>query len=408
MAFQQKRRSFSGRRNFHTKNNNFRGGNNRRRGPKKEDIDPSKFIQKAVSQDEAPYEAKNAFASLPVIDTLRENIEKKGFTIPSPIQDQAILPALDGRDIIGIANTGTGKTLAFAIPVLQKLLTDKRSCALIMAPTRELAEQILKECKIFFQGKKIHHALLIGGMPMRAQLKDLAYRPQLVIGTPGRIKDHLERETIKLRFFNILVLDEVDRMLDMGFMNDMKIILSNLAPIKQSFFFSATMDPKVRTLIDEFSNDPLFISVKTGNTTDQVEQNVIHYTTPEDKKEKLFTLLEEHRGKRMLIFDETKHGAEKLSKEILAKGLPAEAMHGNKSQSQRKRILEKFRQGRTKILVATDVAARGIDVDDISYVINYATPQSYSDYVHRIGRAGRANNKGYALTFLPQTKRRFR
>jgi superfamily II DNA/RNA helicase len=407
MAYRPTNRSGSGRRNFSSKNR-FQGGNNRRRGPQKENIDPSKFIQKAISQEEAPYEAKNTFADLPVIDTLRENIEKKGFTTPSPIQDQAILPALEGRDIIGIANTGTGKTLAFAIPVLQRLLTDKRAHALIMAPTRELAEQILKECQIFFRGKKIHHALLIGGMPMRAQLKDLGYRPQLVIGTPGRIKDHLERETIKLRFFNLLVLDEVDRMLDMGFMNDMKTILSRLAPIKQSFFFSATMDPKVRTLIDEFSNDPLLISVKTGNTTDQVEQNVIHYSTPEDKKAKLFTILEEHRGERILIFDETKHGAEKLSKIIIAEGFPAEAMHGNKSQSQRKRILDKFRAGRTKILVATDVAARGIDVDNITHVINYATPQSYSDYVHRIGRAGRANNKGYALTFLPEPRRRFR
>jgi superfamily II DNA/RNA helicase len=397
MSYSQQRRSSSSRRNFGPKKR-FSGA---RRGPKKESIHPSKFIQKATTTSEIAYQPKHSFEDFPLAKTLAGNLIRRKFSTPSPIQDQTILPAIEGRDIIGIADTGTGKTLAFALPVLHKLIMDKRSHALIIAPTRELAEQILTECKTLIEGEHIRHALLIGGMPMYKQFKELSGRPQLVIGTPGRIKDHLERETIALRFFNLFVLDEVDRMLDMGFVKDIQTIMSKLAPTRQSFFFSATMVPKVRTLIDEFSNDPLFVSVKTGSTSDHVEQNVIHYSTTEDKWEKLTAILEANASERILIFEETKRGAERLGKSLISEGFSAEAIHGNKSQPQRKRILEKFRAGKTRVLVATDVAARGIDVADIAYVINYSTPNSYSDYVHRIGRAGRAGKTGFALTFLP-------
>jgi len=394
MTYQRSRRPVRGRRNFSARRPA------RSRGPKKENIHPSKFIQPARSAEAVAYEPQHVFRDFKVTDALHKNIEKKGFTTPSPIQDQTIAPALEGRDIIGIANTGTGKTLAFALPMLHKLLTDQRAHALVIAPTRELAEQILHECETFFRGEKLFHALLIGGTSMQRQFRDLSRRPRLVIGTPGRIKDHVERETIKLRFFNILVLDEVDRMLDMGFVNDMRKIMGELNDVKQSFFFSATMDTRVRTLIDEFSNDPLYVSVKTGNTTDQVEQNVVHCSSVDDKIEKLVTILEANAEGKILIFNETKWGSDKLSKELMRRGFSSDAMHGNKSQSQRQRILEKFKSGRINILVATDVAARGIDVTGITHVINYSTPNSYSDYVHRIGRAGRAGQKGYALTFI--------
>lgn len=403
MSYAPRRRFSRPKRNFNPRK---RFSGNTRRGPKKESIHPSKFIQKATPSAEHTYQTQHAFGDFPLARTLAGNLVRRKFSTPSPIQDQTILPALEGRDIIGIADTGTGKTLAFSLPVLHKLIMDKKSHALIIAPTRELAEQILTECKKLIEGERLRYALLIGGMPMYKQLKELSGRPQLVIGTPGRIKDHLDRETISLRFFNLFVLDEVDRMLDMGFVRDIRTIMSRLAPVRQSFFFSATMVPKVRTLIDEFSNDPLFVSVKTGNTSDQVEQNIVHYSSAEDKWKKLTAILEANAPEKMLIFEETKRGANTLGKKLLAQGFSADAIHGNKSQPQRKRILDKFRTGKTRILVATDVAARGIDVADIAYVINYATPQSYSDYVHRIGRAGRAGKQGFALTFLPSRESR--
>jgi superfamily II DNA/RNA helicase len=307
---------------------------------------------------------------------------------------------MKGKDIIGIANTGTGKTLAFAIPVLHQLLMDRRSHALVVAPTRELAQQILEELQSLAKGGKIPWALLIGGTPMRPQFRDLSHFPRIVVGTPGRIKDHLERKTLRLNAFNSVVLDEVDRMLDMGFIDDMRGILSNLSFQRQSFFFSATMNDKVRTLIREFSNEPITVSVSTGNTSDNVEQNIVKYRSREDKVEKLHSFLVEKRDEKILIFDETKRGVDVLSKELFQRGFAVEATHGNKTQGQRQRVLSRFRSGQVKILVATDVAARGIDVADITYVINYSTPQSYSDYIHRIGRAGRAGKMGYALTFI--------
>ena len=393
-------------RRFSPKNTSFRGKRTfgTKRKFEKENIDPSKFIKKAVTEEVSSYEASHTFSDFSFVPSLSEKLSLKGFTAPSPIQDQTIAPALEGRDIIGIANTGTGKTLAFALPILHKLLTDRKAHTLILAPTRELSEQIFTQCVDLLEGERIHHALLIGGVPIRKQLKDLSYRPRLVIGTPGRVKDHIERETIALRFFNLFVLDEVDRMLDMGFVKDIRLIMEDLSQTRQSFFFSATMDKRVRTLIDEFSNDPLYISVKTGTTTDQVEQNVIHYSTVEEKIEKLEAVLEANATGKFLIFEETKRSVERLGKDLLSKGFLADSMHGDKSQSQRKQILKKFRIGRTRILVATDVAARGIDIADITHIINYTTPQTYSDYVHRIGRAGRAGKKGYALTFLPTKK----
>jgi len=412
MAYQKKRRSSFGRQSFGTKlrsQGGSRGGSRggfRSRGPKKENIHPSKFIKAAVGvTQEEEYVAKNTFRDFRVDGLLHRNIEKKGFTIPSPIQDQAIEPALLGRDVIGIANTGTGKTLAFAIPILHKLLSSPRSKAIVMAPTRELAQQILEECNILSQGGRIFHALLIGGAPMRPQFRDLSRRPRLVIGTPGRIKDHLERETLKLDTFDMIVLDEVDRMLDMGFVHDMRTILGNVAKERQSFFFSATMDAKVRTLITEFSKDPVHVSVKTGDTCENVDQNIVHYTSSSDKIENLHSLLIQNKEGKALIFEETKRGVDVLSKALCERGFSADSIHGNKSQGQRQRALSQFKRGNTSILVATDVAARGLDVSDITHVINYSTPQSYSDYVHRIGRAGRAGKKGFALTFIQKRGR---
>ncbi len=375
-------------------------GGGGRRGPRKENIHPSKFIKKAQSVEVAEYKSQHKFADFAVLPLLARNIAVRGFESPSPIQDQAIPAGLKGRDIIGIANTGTGKTVAFLVPVLNRLLSNDNSRVLIMAPTRELAQQILDECKIFAQGGNLNWAILIGGAPMRPQLRDLSRNPRIIIGTPGRIKDHMERGSLDLREFDTAVLDEVDRMLDMGFVQDMRVILTKLATERQSFFFSATMDTKVRSLINEFARDPLTISVKTGDTSDNVDQDIIHYRGNEEKLDKLHEVLIKEPDTKFLIFDETKRGVDRLSKELRERGFWVDSIHGDKSQGQRQRALNKFKENKINILVATDVAARGIDVPDITHVINYATPQSYSDYVHRVGRAGRAGRTGSALTFI--------
>lgn len=374
-----------------------RSGGNKRRG---EYIDPARFVRKATVQDMPVYDAVHTFDDFKVDALLKANIAAKGYTIPSPIQDQTIPLGLAGKDVIGIASTGTGKTAAFALPILNALMTQPSSKVLIVAPTRELAQQIEDECRSIARGSGLSGALLIGGTSMGPQLRDLRSNPRIVIGTPGRIKDHMERGTLKLEQFNFVVLDEVDRMLDMGFIIDVSFILKALAPVRQSFFFSATMEPKVQNLIQTFSNDPQTVSVKTSESSENVNQDVVRYMSPYDKMDKLQDILIKEDVSKVIIFDETQRSVEKLSNELIARGFSADAIHGGKTQGQRQRALDSFKASKTKILVATDVAARGIDVADISHVINYTQPQSYQDYVHRIGRAGRAGKIGNALTFV--------
>lgn len=373
---------------------------NNRRGPKKDNIHPSRFIKAARPVEVEVYTPQNSFADFAVADLLKANIARKGFVDPSPIQDQAIPAGLSGQDVIGIANTGTGKTAAFAIPVLNRLINDKSAHVLIMAPTRELAQQIEEECRQIGKGSGVMGALLIGGAAMGPQLRDLRNRPRIVIGTPGRIKDHTERGSLNLSRFNMVVLDEVDRMLDMGFIGDMEIILGQLAPVRQSFFFSATLDNRVSGLIERFVNEPITISVKTGETSDNVEQNVVRYRSNGEKITHLHDVLISEAGLKALVFDDTQRSVERLSQELVNRGFSADSIHGGKSQSQRQRALKRFKSSEVTILVATDVAARGIDVADVTHVINYSTPQTYDDYVHRIGRAGRAGRTGQALTFV--------
>lgn len=373
----------------------------RRGAPGKENIHPSRFIKPAKSVEQADYVAINKFSDFAIADLLQTNLVTKGFTTPSPIQDQSIPVALAGKDIIGIANTGTGKTIAFALPVLQRLITNKQSRVLIMAPTRELAQQIEDEIRIVAKTSGLSGAVLIGGTAMGPQLRDLRSNPRIIIGTPGRIKDHLERGSLQISNVDTVVLDEVDRMLDMGFVHDMRHILGKVAPKRQSFFFSATMDAKVRELIGQFANEPVLISVKTGDTTDTVEQNVVTYSSKEQKVDKLHNLLIS-KDVKALVFDDTQRSVERLSQDLQARGFSADAIHGGKSQGQRQRALKRFVTNEVNVLVATDVAARGIDVSDITHVINYSTPKSYDDYVHRIGRAGRAGRTGYALTFIEE------
>lgn len=384
-----------GRRSF--SNSNRRQGGNKRRG---QYIDPALFVKIAQPVSAEEYTPQNRFEDFEVNDAIKRNLIAKGYVYPTPIQDKSIPAILQGKDLIGIANTGTGKTAAFAVPLLHKLMENKGSKALIVAPTRELAQQIEQQCKIIARGSGLFGALLIGGSSMGLQLRDLKHKPGIVIGTPGRIIDHMNRGTLNLSSFNYVVLDEVDRMLDMGFIDDVRSILNSLASQRQSLYFSATLDNRVRGLINTFSNDPVMISVKTGNTSDNVHQDIVRYLHNHDKINKLQEILGKQEVGKIIVFDETQRSVERLSGELSSRGFNADAIHGGKTQGQRERALRRFKKSEIDILVATDVAARGIDVKDITHVINYSTPQSYQDYTHRVGRAGRAGKTGYALTFV--------
>lgn len=380
--------------------NNSRPRPNKSRQPKKAYIHPSRFVQSAKPRSDEVYQPVHNFSDFALDSLLNKNLTSMGLRTPSPIQDEAIPHGLAGKDVVGIANTGTGKTAAFAIPVLNKLINNPKSRAIILAPTRELAEQIERHFRRLGQGSGLFGALLIGGTAMGPQLGDLRRNPSIIIGTPGRIKDHLGRGSLNISDCDVVVLDEVDRMLDMGFINDIKSILSQASASRQSFYFSATLDSKVKGIIEDFSKDPVYISVKEGETSSNVDQNVITYNTGENKVDKLHNILISNPAMKTIIFDDTHRSVEKLSKELLSRGFLAGSIHGGKTQSQRQRALQKFKTNEITVLVATDVAARGLDVRDITHVINFSVPGSYDDYVHRIGRTGRAGRVGHALTFV--------
>ncbi|MCA9331406.1 DEAD/DEAH box helicase [Candidatus Saccharibacteria bacterium] len=389
-----KRSAFGGRRrNYRTTPKH----NKRRHG---QYIDPARFVKTARPVEAESYEALHKFSDFAINDLLKQNLIAKGFESPSPIQDQTIPIALVGNDVIGIANTGTGKTAAFALPILHRLMDDRQARALIIAPTRELAQQIEAEMKSIAKGSGLFGVLLIGGANIGPQLRDLRMKPNVVIGTPGRIKDHLERRTLRLDSFKFVVLDEVDRMLDMGFLPDVTTIMQQLPTERQSLFFSATMDSKVQMLIEDFANSPVAIEHKTSDTSDNVHQNVVRISSQGEKIDKLHDILIREEVEKIIVFDETQRSVERLSNELVARGFKVDAIHGGKNQGQRQRALNRFKKSEVNILVATDVAARGIDVKDVTHVINYSIPQTYDDYTHRIGRAGRAGRIGYALTFI--------
>ena len=379
--------------------NNSRGGS--RGGPKSQRIDVSRFINKAIIIEEVKvYIPKHTFADFAIDERIKQNITQKGFETPTPIQDQAIPEILQGRDIVGIANTGTGKTGAFLIPLLDKIVKNRDERVLIMVPTRELAQQIDEEYQGFARGSGFMSVCAVGGTNIGPQIRGLRDNPYFVIGTPGRLKDLMERRALDLSKFKTVVLDEADRMLDMGFVHDMRFIMAQMSPDRHTLFFSATLSREIEMLIGAFLNNPVRISVKTGDTAANVDQDIVRIEKSMTKVDVLHDLLTQPDFSKVLIFGRTKHGVEKLSKELLHRGFKAESIHGNKSQSQRQRALTLFKKNHVQVLVATDVAARGIDVADVSHVINYELPTTYEDYVHRIGRTGRAGKRGKALTFV--------
>lgn len=339
------------------------------------------------------------FKDLPISDTLKTNILKKGYDALTPIQNQAIPAILEGKDIIGIANTGTGKTAAFLVPLVEKISKNRSHKVLIITPTRELALQIRDELTSLTTYLNIYSTLCIGGASMHYQKRDLLRNPNFVIGTPGRIKDLIRQDVLNLSAFNNIVLDEADRMVDIGFVAEIKFFISLLPKQRQSLFFSATISPKVKEIINSFVQDPVTISVRTRDTAKNITQEVVEVYRSV-KVEVLHDLLIKESFKKTLIFGRTKRGVESLEKELRLRGFKAASIHGDKPQNQRQRVLKQFNFNEIDILLATDVASRGLDINDVSHVINYDIPESLDAYIHRIGRTGRGEKKGIALTFL--------
>lgn len=366
-------------------------------------IDVSKFINKSVVTEEVvEFIPKHAFVDFALDAKIQKNIAKKGYIVPTPIQDHAIVHVLEGVDVVGIANTGTGKTAAFLLPLIHKVIENNDEQILIVVPTRELATQIDDEFRAFCSGMGIFSAVVVGGAPIFRQIKTLKFFNNFVIGTPGRIKDLIERKVLNLSTFNTVVLDEADRMLDMGFINDMRYFMDKMPKERQTLFFSATMSKDIERLIGEFLNTPVRISVKTGDTAKSVEQDVIYIKRGDSKVDILVDLLSQPGFDKVIVFGKTKHGVERLTEMLLDKGIKSESLHGDKRAAHRQRALNAFKSDKAQVMVATDVAARGIDVSGVSHVINYDIPATYEDYVHRIGRTGRAGKGGKAFTFIEQ------
>ena len=374
---------------------------NQSRGHRGDHIDVSRFINKSTPVAEiVTFVPKHHFKDFAVDEALKNNILLKGYETPTPIQDTAIPHVLKGSDVVGIANTGTGKTAAFLIPLINAVLHDRDRRVLIMVPTRELATQIEEEFWSFAAHMRIGAVSCVGGANINRQIATLRRNPNFVIGTPGRLKDVMQRRALDLSKFSVVVLDEADRMLDMGFIHDMRTILAHLPSPRQTLFFSATLSRDIEALIGDFLNNPVRISVKTSDTAKSVDQDVVRISKGANKIDVLQDLLSNSDFKKVLVFGRTKHGVEKISKTLIERGIKSESIHGNKTQSHRARALDQFKQNRVQVLVATDVAARGIDVDNVSHVINFDIPNTYDDYVHRIGRTGRAGERGKALTFV--------
>ena len=361
----------------------------------------SKFQNRAVVTTSEPvFVPEHTFADFDINDHLKKNIVAKGYVTLTPIQDKAIPHALLGQDVVGLAETGTGKTAAFLIPLIDKVMKQKGERVLIMAPTRELAVQIEKELAGFARGLGFRGMFAVGGANIGPQITQLRHNPAFVIGTPGRLKDLMERKALDLAGFGTVVLDEADRMLDMGFIDDMRFILGKMRKERHTLFFSATMGREVEKLIGDFLESPVVISVKTRDTAKNVDQDIVRIPRGKEKFDVLVELLQDREFSKVLIFGRTKYGVEKLAKALSRQHIHAESIHGNKTHGARIRALEAFKSGKVTALVATDVAARGLDIPAVTHVINYDLPSTYEDYVHRIGRTGRADLKGKALTFV--------
>ena len=340
------------------------------------------------------------FNDFQIDERIKKNIAHRKLTAPTPIQGLTIPVILEGRDVIGVANTGTGKTAAFLLPLIHKTLQNPNHRSIIITPTRELAEQIDRELKLFAYGFRIGSTVCIGGKFLDEQMRGLARHPHFVIGTPGRLLDLIERKKLDITKFNAVVLDEVDRMLDMGFLTDVKKMLLSIGKPRHMLFFSATMPKLINELAQQFLHNPLTFTVKPRATSQNVIQDVVRVGKADVKVDLLHQILLDPELTKTIIFGRTKRGVEQLVRHLSERGFRADAIHGDKTQSARSRALKRFTRDEVQVLIATDVAARGLDIPDVSHVINFDIPETYDDYVHRIGRTGRGDKKGKAFTFV--------
>ncbi|MFZ5424611.1 MAG: DEAD/DEAH box helicase [Patescibacteria group bacterium] len=367
----------------------------------KEKIAHHKYISKVTSsQPEPNYVPSKNFYDFGFDSKLEQNILNRGYINPTKIQDQTIPHILKGKDVLGIGSTGSGKTGAFLIPTINSALKDKKMRTLILSPTRELASQIYAEFREFAQDTPLRMVLIIGGASIRDQVRLLKNRPAFVVATPGRLMDIEERNSINLSDFNCVILDEVDQMLAMGFVEDIRGIIAKLPAKKQALFFSATMGVKEEAIANSLLNTPVKVETYRQSPLKTIDQDVVKVKNKEHKITVLYELLQKSEFHKVLVFSGTKVGADMISDKLRKRGVKIDSLHGDKSQHKRSRVLSKFRQDKIDVLVATDVAARGIDIPDISHVINFDEPASYNDYIHRIGRTGRIGKKGVALTFV--------
>ncbi|MFT7613037.1 MAG: ATP-dependent RNA helicase RhlE [Parvicellaceae bacterium] len=380
------------------------GGQRGRQGGgfKPSTLDPNMFVKKAVPAEFKEYRSDRLIVDLPIKKELIDLLLAKGYERPTEIQDKTLEALLDDKDILGIAKTGTGKTGAFLIPIIDKLIDhNQKPFALIVLPTRELAVQVEEEFKSMTKGLNLYSACLIGGTNINKDIKALHRPCNVIIATPGRLLDLVNRKCIDLRKFNTLILDEFDRMLDMGFVHDVKKIINGMQQRKHTLLFSATMDNKQKSLINEILTDPISVKLSDGESTgDHIEQQIIRLSGDDDKFRILCDMINEEDVEKVLVFEETKHKVNKLCTKLNKEGIKSDQIQGNKSQNARQRALTSFKKGNIKVLVATDVAARGIDVADVTHVFNYQLPLSYDSYIHRIGRTGRAGRSGKAFTFV--------
>lgn len=350
------------------------------------------------------------FENLNLLPQILTSLKAKGYTRPTPIQEKSIPHILEGKDICGSAQTGTGKTAAFALPMLQLLFNSKAHQrkgikALILAPTRELAQQISDSFRDYGKGLHLRHSVIYGGVSQHGQTNTLRTGVDIVIATPGRLLDLMNQGFVHLNTIEFFVLDEVDRMLDMGFINDIKKIIAKLPAKKQTLFFSATMPAEIKKLSDSLLKDPVIVQTAAVSTAAVTVKQYVYHVRTEDKKALLTHVLSKEVKPHVLVFTRTKRGADKLSKSLLADGIKAEAIHGNKSQNTRQKALDRFKNRTISMLIATDVASRGLDITEISHVINFDLPEEAETYIHRIGRTGRAGYEGIAISFCSPDER---
>jgi ATP-dependent RNA helicase RhlE len=391
-------------RSFRTNGNSGNNGRPTRSGSgrKKSTLNPELLVRKATGEEVKDYVSPRVYDDMPISPNLKECLHNKGFKRPTEIQDKTLEALLEGRDMLGIAQTGTGKTGAFLIPIIEQLLANKhKSYALVVVPTRELATQVEEEFSSMSKGLGMQSSVFIGGTNINRDIQNLRRPNNVIIGTPGRLLDLSSRNVLDLKQFRTLVLDEFDRMLDMGFVHDVKRIISAMQQRQQTMLFSATMDKTQGALINSILTNPLTMKVSQGNTAgDNIDQDIIRIANGDDKFKVLLNMVSDEAFEKVLLFEETKHKASRLCKKLNSSGISSDQIHGNKSQNARQKALKAFKQSDIKVLVATDVAARGIDVTDITHVINYQIPMTFDSYIHRIGRTGRAGKTGQAYTFV--------